>query len=327
MNPKEIVKRAVEMKGPSRIPILYFNKYRERSDLLTVGYKPAKDFVPKTDKQSEWGFSWERLDDTMGQPIDPPITSWDRLETFQVPDPDAPGRFDHIQAFIDQNKDRYLMGSVGISGFNFVTFLRGFENVMEDFYFERKYIEKLIDIVFSFEKRIIEHYSRFELDAIAFGDDWGTQNSLMINPSMWREIFKPRYKELFDFIRRKGMHIYFHSCGYIKDIIPDFIELGVNILNLNQPDLFGIERLSQDFGGQVCFCCPVDHQTVAINGTKHEIYDYVKRLVEYLGRFNGGYIGYIEEYHSIGMSDENYQIIIEAFELESGGRFFCNIIF
>jgi hypothetical protein len=116
------------------------------------------------------------------------------------------------------------------------------------------------------------------------------------------------------------MDVYFHCCGQIYDIIPDLIEIGVDILNLNQPDLFGVEKLGRDFGGKVCFNCPVDHQTVAIHGSRGEIFDYVRRLNDHLGRFNGGFIGYIEEYGSIGMSGENFESIIEAFEELKKGR-------
>lgn len=293
---------------------MFFNKDLEKSDILSTGYDSAADFKYKNTNISEWGFVWERLDNTMGQPKNPPITSWKALNTYKVPDPHAPGRFDHIQSFIDSNPDKYMIGSIGLTGFNFVTFLRGFESVMEDLYLDRANLEGLIDIVFNFEKEIIQEFGKFNLDAISFGDDWGTQTSLMISPKLWREIFKPRYAEQFELVHKHGKHVYFHSCGQIAEIIPDLIEIGADILNLNQPDLFGVEELGRKFGGKVCFSCPVDHQTVAITGTRNEISDYVKRLKESLGSFNGGFIAYIEEYSSIGMTDENYKNIVEAFE-------------
>jgi uroporphyrinogen decarboxylase len=314
MTSKEIVKKAVEMKSPEMVPLLFFNKDLEKSDIALAGYREAKDFELKGTNRSEWGFDWERQDDTMGQPKHPPITSWDKLEGYKVPDPNASGRFEHMPEYMEKNRDRYVIGCLGLSGFNFVTFIRGFENTLEDLYLDRENIEKLIDMVFDFEMQIIKSFSKYGVDAIGFGDDWGTQNCLMISPGLWREVFKPRYKEQFDLVHKLGMHVYFHCCGNIYDIIPDFIEIGVDILNLNQPDLFGIEKLGSNFGGRVCFNCPVDHQTVAIKGIRNEIFDYVKRLNEHLGRFSGGFIGYIEEYHSIGMSEENYKAITEAFE-------------
>jgi uroporphyrinogen decarboxylase len=303
MNSKEIVRRAVEMDAPPRIPFLFLNKDIEKSDIMMTGYAETADFQWRGTTRSEWSYEWLRIDDTMGQPHIHPLTSWDKLDGFIPPDSNALGRYDPMAEFIRQNTDKYLIGGLGITGFNLVTFLRGFENVMEDIILERKKLEKLFDQVVAFENGVIRNYGRFALDAVAFGDDWGTQRALMISPRMWREIFKPRYREQFALVHELGFHVYFHSCGYVVDIF-----------NFNQPDLLGVERLGKEFGGQACFCCPVDHQTVAIQGTRAEIFDYVKKLADNLGCFNGGFIGYIEEYHSVGMSDENYRSIVEAFE-------------
>lgn len=314
MNSKEIVKRAVKMENPPRVPLLFFNKDFEKSDIFLTGYDSASNFPYYGKNKSEWGFEWEKLDDTMGQPKNPPIKTWRDFDSYIPPDSHAIGRYEKMKSSIEENADKYIIAGLGITGFNMVTFIRGFENTLEDLYFERDNIEKLIDMVFSFEEGIISCFGSYPVDAVGFGDDWGTQNSLMISPKLWREVFKERYKKQFDLVHSYGMHVYFHCCGYIYDIIPDLIEIGVDILNLNQPDLFGIEKIGKDFGGKVCFNCPVDHQTVAINGTRDEIFEYVKRLNESLGNFNGGFIGYIEEYHSVGMSDENYNNIVEAFE-------------
>jgi uroporphyrinogen decarboxylase len=111
-----------------------------------------------------------------------------------------------------------------------------------------------------------------------------------------------------------GLDVYFHCCGYYYDIIPDFIEIGVDLMNISQPNLYDIEKLGKDFGGKVCFVCPVSYQTTAISGHKQDIYREAGRLIDNLGRFNGGFVGYVEEYHSIGMPDENYQHCIRAFQ-------------
>jgi uroporphyrinogen decarboxylase len=311
---KDIVRMAVSRGYPRRVPLLYFNEFKERSDILMIGYDEAADFPARGTKASEWGFEWERLDGTMGQPKNPPLADWDALRGYRFPDPDARGRYDRVGEAVARNADRYLIASLGITGFNHVTFLRGFENAMADLYLDRRRIEGLIDEVLSFEKAVIRRFGAFAFDAVAFGDDWGTQNSLLISPVLWRELFKERFRAQFDLVHSLGMRVFFHSCGQIWDIIPDLIEIGADILNLNQPDLFGVERLGEEFGGKACFCCPVDHQTVAIRGDRGEIFDYVRRLKASLGGPAGGFIGYIEEYSSIGMSRDNFQSILDAFE-------------
>jgi uroporphyrinogen-III decarboxylase len=126
-------------------------------------------------------------------------------------------------------------------------------------------------------------------------------------------VFKPRYAEQYARIHAQGRHVWLHTCGDVWDIIPDFIEIGVDVLELLQPDLFGIERLAEHFGGKVCFCCSVDHQRRACHGSQEEILDYARRLNANFGRHNGGFIAYIEDYASLGMSEQNYQRIRQAF--------------
>jgi len=134
----------------------------------------------------------------------------------------------------------------------------------------------------------------------------------MVSPELWRTHFKARYKEQFSLAHDLSLFVWFHSCGYVLDILPDLIEIGADVINLNQPDLFGIERLGEQFAGQICFNCPVDHQTTAVTGTDEEIDCYVLCLKNSLSK-NGGFMGYIEEYSSIGMSDHAYTTIENCF--------------
>ena len=319
MTSKERVRRTVDFEYPDKVPLLYFNKDKERSDIVLLPYGKAASFHHPDPEATEWGYVWERIDGTMGQPKSHPLTDWSLFDSYVPPDPKAPGRFDELPALIAKNTDRYLIGDLAITGFNIVTFIRGFENTMEDLYLERENLDRLLDMVFGFEAGIIDGYLAHGVDAIYFGDDFGSQQTLLMSPTMWREVFKPRYAAQFARVHAAGKHVYFHCCGAIADIIPDLIEIGADILNLNQPDIFGLDTLAA-FHGKVCFNCPVDHQTVAIHGDRQEIRAYVKNLNESLGGPEGGFIGYIEEYSSIGMSAENYASIKEAFEDLKEGR-------
>ena len=184
---------------------------------------------------------------------------------------------------------------------------------MMDLYTDRDRVEQVLDIVFGFENAIIEQALHYPVDCINFGDDWGTQKGLMISLDLWREIFLPRYRDQFARIKDSGKKIWMHSCGNVHAIIGDWISLGLDVIELLQPDVMGVENLANDFGGKVCFCCSVDHQRRAISGTRDEIFAYAKHLHDTLGTFNGGFIGYVEDYACLGMSEQNYQWIREAF--------------
>jgi len=314
MTSRERVRRAVHFQQPDKTPLFYFNAYTERSDILNVGYRPSADFRPVDDSQSEWGFCWHRIDGTMGQPVNPPIDDLCKLASYKPPCGKEPARFLHLAADRERFLDKYLIGALGISGMNLASFLRGFEAYLTDLYEFPEEAVRLLDMVIDFETDVIRGYGAQGLDAVGFADDLGMQASLIVSPQMFRDILKPRYKKQFDLAHSLGMDVYFHSCGDISAILPDLLEIGVDILNLNQPDIFGIEVLASQYAGKVCFNCPVDHQTVAITGSDAEIADYVRRLQAGFGGGDGGFIGYIEEYGSVGMSDANFASILRAFE-------------
>jgi len=185
---------------------------------------------------------------------------------------------------------------------------------MLDIALEPDGVRQLAQVVFGFEEALIQALPPAVFDAVAFFDDWGTQTGMVISPQSWRQIFKPFYAHQFDLVHRLGLYVHFHCCGQYSAIIPDLIEIGVDILNISQPNLYDIPELGKRFGGKVCFICPVSYQTTSISGTRAQIFADVRLLIQHLGCFNGGLLGYVEEYHSIGMSDENYRACIEAFQ-------------
>lgn len=313
MTPREVVLHAIEFRDPPRVPVNYCNRDLECSDVLAFGAGCARGWQPSVPGESEWGFVWHSLDETMGQPDHWPITCEADLNSYVPPDPWAPGRFEHLPALIEQHRDKFLRFSVGISGFNQATFLRGFEDFLVDLYANRPFAERVLDLVFDFENGLIEQACDYDFDCVCFGDDWGTQRGLIIQPDLWREVFKPRYAAQFARIHEAGKKVWFHCCGNVWDVIGDFIEAGVDVLELLQPDVFGVERLGETFGGQVTFCCAVDHQRLACTGTREELLAYAERLNANLGCFGGGFIGYVEDYHSLAMPEENYQTLREAF--------------
>ena len=242
----------------------------------------------------------------MGQPKNIIIDNWKMLKSFTPPSANDIGKYKHIKGFIEKYKDKYKVFGLGITGFNIVTFIRSFEITLIDFYEAKENIIKLSDIVFDYECNVLKNLYKYDIDAVAFYDDWGTQNALMINSNLWREVFKNRYKKQFDIIHNMGKDVYFHSCGNIYDIIDDLIEIGVDVFNFNQPEVYGLDKLKK-YSQKVCFNGPVDLQKKAINGTKEQIYNYTKDLILNLSTEKGGYIGYVEEYSSIGLSDINYR--------------------
>ncbi|MEA4845978.1 MAG: MBL fold metallo-hydrolase, partial [Clostridiaceae bacterium] len=315
MSRKEQVKKAIYMKGPDYVPLMYSATYDD-SDIINV---PVEKLFLGPDKDiTEWGFRWDYTDRnlTFGQPKTITIETWEDLKNYKAPDPFDNSRFDLMKELRKKYGDeRYYKANFMMTGLSTITMLRGFGNTMEDMYINRDEFEKFADIVFGFEENIIRQLRDYGFDAMGLCDDYGSQRSLFMNPNIWRELIKPRLKKQIDLSHECGLDTYLHSCGYIYDIIPDLIEIGLDILNPGQPSLNGIKRLGENFGGKICFACPVSYQTTGISGTKEEIYNEIKDYVDYLGCFNGGLIGIInEDITALGAPTDNQPYIIDTYK-------------
>jgi uroporphyrinogen-III decarboxylase len=157
---------------------------------------------------------------------------------------------------------------------------------------------------------VIERSLRLGVDGIGFGDDWGTQTQLMISPRLWREFFKPRYKKMFDLIHSAGAHVYFHSDGMTLEIVPDLIEIGVDVLN-PQFSCLDLKALAQISGGKVCIATDLDRQFVLPFGTPEEVREHVREVVKTLWHPHGGIIGRGEIGPDVPL--ENAEAMFQAF--------------
>jgi uroporphyrinogen decarboxylase len=153
--------------------------------------------------------------------------------------------------------------------------------------------DKLLELKLAFWEMALPHLADV-VDVLAEGDDYGTQVSQLISPAMFRKLLKPRLKVLFERLKRLAPQakLFFHSCGNVRPLLPDFIELGVDILN---PVHIRAARkdpaaLKRDFGRDIVFWGGgIDTQSVLPNGTPQEVRDDVRRNVEALAA-GGGYV-------------------------------------
>ena len=308
MTKKERVYRAIEFNNPDKVPIWAINRDQVKGDLITYELFPNPNGEIK---KSFWGYEWENLGDgTIGQPKKIVI---ENLDKYSLPDPDSELSLQGINEFIKSFKEYFLIFQLGITGFTTYNFLRGFINAMIDFKLKEKKALVLLDKIFEIEKKIIKKVSGSGFDAIHFSDDWGTQLNLIISPELWTEIFKPRYQEHCRYIHDLGMKMILHSCGNIISIIPKLHEIGVDIINISQPNVVDIDKVSDLLRGKQCFLMPISYQTTSISGKSRDIYIEAKELFEKLGTKKGGFIGYIEYQGAMNMSEENYKAVWQSF--------------
>lgn len=320
MNSPEIVIRAIEFTGPEYIPMV-FPDYADYPgygdpDIVGLSYTPSRR-RKFTEGEDEWGCLWGRINGkTMGRVVRPPLSNWADFGNYQFPDPLAKDRFKEAKKRFSKIKNKYVLGGAGFTLFERMHFLRGFDALLLDLHLNKEKVEALADQILDFQIQIVKQWGRVGVDGVSFSDDWGTQRSLIIHPKVWRRIFKPRYKRLFNVVHEHGMYVFFHSDGQIYEIIPDLIECGIDVLEVAQPHLLGVERVSRDFRGRVCFWAIVDKQKTLVSGTEEEIREEARKLIELLGCSKGGFIAMadMQDIHDLEIPQKNFTIMCETFE-------------
>ena len=160
-----------------------------------------------------------------------------------------------------------------------------------DPYMERENFCRLRDEIVDINLAMIDQWLQRKVDGILFFGDWGTQRALLMKPQDWRRFYKPSLERMFRRVREGGAHVWMHSCGNVRAIIPDLIDIGLNVLNPVQPQAMDVRELSREFGGNVAFHGGVDVQGTLVRGTGDDVKREVHELVALFGSFDGGYIG------------------------------------
>jgi uroporphyrinogen-III decarboxylase len=194
--------------------------------------------------------------------------------------------------------------------------LMGFEELMVAPYTQPEGLNALLDRLTDLTVAAIEQWASIGgVDGYMTWEDWGLQTSLQMKVETFREFYKPRYARIVETAHSHGMHYFWHNCGHILDMIPDMIEIGVDVVQLDQPRLMGHHALTQLFGGRICFWNTVDIQWSTRGGvTVDEVRAEVSDMVASFDRFDGGFIArqYPQPW-DIDLSYEHNIAIYEAF--------------
>lgn len=322
MTSKEIVKRALTFSGPERIPMGLPRPYP--NDFVHVGTTPepntrATPWVRKEDgweMMDEWGNTWSRLENFSKGEVTKGVIQddWKMLDSYSFPRYDLPERYERAKEVFAANPDKFGVGHLPGFPFAVARYMRGMENFLADVLLEKDNVVRLLTRIEDILIDCINNMADVGADAIMFAEDWGTQDRLLVSPKTWRELFKPGFERLCKAAHERGLAVFMHSCGHIYEIIEDLIEVGIDVLQFDQPELHGVDNLSRDFGGRVNFWCPVDIQKTLQTKDPVKIENAARELIEKLGCFDGGFMaGYYGGNDAIGLDPKVQDIACKAF--------------
>lgn len=243
------------------------------------------------------------------------------LDRYSWPDPSDPGRVEGLREKAKQlyENTKYAIGAdhsfVGIFEFAW-TNLRG-PRFLEDMILNRKFAETLLSKRYDLQIQIFDKF----LDAVgdyvqivSVGDDLGTEQGPLISPALYRDMVKPLQKGLWQFIKRKSKaYLFLHSCGSIYQFIPDFIELGVDILNPVQVAAkdMNTKRLKEKCGNKLTFWRGIDTQKILPFGSPYEVEEKVRKRIKDLAP-GGSYVLCAVYNIQAGVKPENILKMYEA---------------
>jgi uroporphyrinogen decarboxylase len=273
-----------------------------KCDVKNVAPRPSADYkleIKEMDGYTylydEWGIGWKMplqgglYYDMFDHPLKDAQTIAE-IENYNWPDPVNDARFegmaDRAANAAQVEKQGVFIGGMSAGIMEIAAWTRGFDNYFIDFVANEKMLvalmRKVMELKMAYWDRALSLLGD-NVDAVHEADDFAGQYKMLISPAAYRRIVKPLHKELFDFIHaRTQAKLFFHSCGSIRPVIPDLIEIGVDILNPIQVSATGMDsaELKKEYGEDVVFWGGgVDTQRVLGEGTPDEVRSETKRRI------------------------------------------------
>jgi len=323
-----------ELSGSKQVPenILRHLKVDTRALFLNLpaGVEPSFEIENGTMVvYDEWGIKWAKPEssyyiDPVENPLKGKLTR-QRLTDFSWPDPLNEGRFAGLREYARQLRSTgcaVLIEPYPLGIFETAQWLHGLEDTLADMALEPGLMEDLFDRITTFQMQIWEKLLETvedNIDVCIHADDLGGQTGPIISPEMYRTLLKPRHAQLFEHIRKAAgndVRIMLHSCGSVRALIPDFIEIGIDALNPIQVSATGMgtRELKREFGQDLCFWGGgIDTQHMLPLATTAEVRDEIKRRIDDLAP-SGGFVFATVNPVQPDVPPENIRAMWEAFQ-------------
>jgi uroporphyrinogen decarboxylase len=276
-------------------------KYKE---FLGRDFDPVKDtgsYVIASHTNTGWeevkpgyfkdyfGVTWNKtIDKTLGV-VDDLLLKDARFGDFRFPDPDQIPVYDFILKNNKEYTDRFHMISIGFTLFERAWSLMGMENLMLKMLLEPEFIHELLDRITEYNIKVIENAASLGVDCVHLGDDWGSQNGLLISGEMWREFIKPRLNKTCKAAKDKGLLVSLHCCGKVDELFQDMIECGVDVFDPFQPEVMDIFSLRKQYKNKLAFWGGLSVQNTLPYGTQEDVTAESIKILTQLAP-GGGYI-------------------------------------
>jgi uroporphyrinogen decarboxylase len=263
--------------------------------------------------RDEWGVVWNRTVDKDIGVVERYLLAEPSLDGFECPPVCSTVLSDIYKDFVGQNADRFRIISIGFSLFERAWTLRGMEAILQDMLDSPQFVHELFDALTEWNLAHVDVALQQDIDAIYFGDDWGSQNGLIMGPRLWREFIKPYIERIYERVRSAGKYVMIHSCGDVREILPDLVEAGLNVFNPFQPEVMDVFETKKRYFGKLSFNGAISVQHLLPHGTPEQVRTETRRLLDTLGA-GGGYIASPSHAIPSDVPIENIVALIETLQ-------------
>jgi uroporphyrinogen decarboxylase len=249
----------------------------------------------------EWGIGWRSVEysTTFGlgcytEMIHFPLAQDSAIASYQPPDPNRPELYDEAAWVLRTFKDEYwIVGATVTTIFEAAWALRGYEQLLMDMALNPDLAEQVLDFPYHYHLEAAKKLVRMGVDMIWLGDDVGGQNAMLLSPKMWRRFLKPRMANFIAQLKaiNPQVKVAYHSDGQIYPIIPDLVEIGLDVLNPIQPASMDPVRLKKEYGDKLCFWGSIDEQHTLPFGSAADVREEVIQRLKTIGKEGGLIIG------------------------------------
>jgi len=262
----------------------------------------------------EFGVVWNKsgVDKDIGVVSEYRITNADELAAYQPPPVDEDYIRSQFKHLMDIKEDNFAIASVGFTIFERAWSLCGMEDLLCYMLTDPEAVESLF---LRLTERCIWQTKialEYDIDGVWFGDDWGQQRGLIMGRPLWVKLLKPCFKALYSETKAKGKYVLQHCCGDISGIFDDLIEIGLDVHQTFQPEIYDIREYKKKLGGRLAIWGAISTQADLPFKTPSEIYQLTKNTIEILGK-NGGYIAAPTHEVPPDVPPENIEAMVKAF--------------
>ena len=255
--------------------------------LLRTSVVPGPEVQPDGTVRDDFGVIWEQTDVNRGAPVRFPLEQ-PALAGYRFPDPKEPARFETLAGRIEGNEGLYVAVFVG-DLFERACFLRGPGEFLLDLMAHPAFARELFQRTMDYILETMEEVAKLPVDGVFLSDDYGDQRGLLMSPDTWRDLIAPELRRFCLRARELGLTPALHSCGNVRELLPELIDIGFRIIHPLQPEALDVVEVKRTLGDQFTIYGGLDTQRVLPDGSPEDVRALVAQRVQELGR-GGGFI-------------------------------------